>query len=491
MTLKLELELPREQVPLGGEVALRLALRNVGGAAAETASLYNNNRITNYLLSDERDRPIATLNHITRQTLMEKTEPRTEDFRLVTLPPGGEELRGDNLCRYHWFDGPGKYLVRGLYRWNGQELQTAPRPLEIVAAPLRAYDQQWCHHYGEKFLLHSAWCAELGDGSFELFLRESVRFRPQVIDYNVSLGRMGRACAPRVSFDTTLVAGRSVWLAWLDGGEVVVVRTRGGAVEGGPHRVPVGLEQAAWAAAPQVSAAGDLVLLLCGERAGAGRELAAIRVRPDGAVDRRETLVRALPATVSIDAVVDRDGGLHLVWLTRDTHEVVHCPVDLAALHTTAPPSVVWRAPSPAIAVLTPRALDEDSYVCCVLVDPAPALAIVWLQLGAPGAPCKRESVPLRKEDASEGAIVGCVGEVDPSGRVYALLTTVESVQYLHGVRMELYPLAPTSELTAARLLVNHRGDVFFVRGDRRWGLQESLVHSGFDDDVGNDGAET
>src|SRR4051794_18486490 len=111
MSLTLTLELPRPAVPLGGEIRLRLTLRNAGDAAVEVASLYDNNTITNYVLSDGDGQVLAVLNHVTRQELMEKVEPRTTDVKLITLGPGESEIRDDNLCRYTWLDHPGVYSV--------------------------------------------------------------------------------------------------------------------------------------------------------------------------------------------------------------------------------------------------------------------------------------------------------------------------------------------------------------------------------------------
>src|SRR5688572_30776265 len=103
--MRLELAVLRPQVPLGGEVALRISLINDADAAVDVVSLYNNNVVTNYVLCAADGAPLVTLNHLTRQTLMEKTEPRTGDHRIVTLQPGQAEVRDDNLCRYHWFTG--------------------------------------------------------------------------------------------------------------------------------------------------------------------------------------------------------------------------------------------------------------------------------------------------------------------------------------------------------------------------------------------------
>jgi hypothetical protein len=126
--LKMELEIPRRHVPLGGEILMRARLENAGDGAVETASLYDNNQITNYAILDAAGNLLKTVNHVTRQLAMGRGEPRTGDFKLVTLPAGGEEIREDNLCRYEWFEQPGSNFVRALYRWQSTKLWSEPSP---------------------------------------------------------------------------------------------------------------------------------------------------------------------------------------------------------------------------------------------------------------------------------------------------------------------------------------------------------------------------
>ena len=488
MSLRVDLSLRTEQVLLGGEVALQTVLRNEGSAPVETASLFDNNQITNYVLSDAQDKTIATLNHITRQHLLEKVEPRTEDFRLVTLGAGQQESRDDNLTRYHWFDRPGVFFVRALYRWKDQHILSAPRRLEILAAPLRSFDQQWGYHYGEKFALHSCWLAQRQDGTAELFLRESLRFGPQVIQHNPSLGLLPPSAEPRVSFDRTLMAGGSVWLAWLDvdASKVTALRTQGGKVagQGQRHALPItGLD---WAAPPLRSENDNITLFISGMEAGSGRRVMAIELRPDGSEAQRAFVTPALGGAVFIQGVCDEDGGFHLFWLTGDTHEIKHLPIDLATLSPMGAPTTIWTAPSLLVGFFAPPVLTTDSFLSCAFTladEHAIRLGIAWLQLDQQANPLKVQEMVLPGPDT----VLRTSGEMNPAGHLFVAVTTPRSVHYVNGALMQARTLAAASELfpgSVAGLTINHRNDVFFVANRVPYGLWEPLVHRGTDEDI-------
>jgi hypothetical protein len=488
VSLSVELELARVDVPLGGAVELRVTLRNDGAAPVETASLFDNNVITNYELSDADDRVVAMVNHVTRQRLMEKVEPRTGDFRLVTLPPGGTEERQDNLCRYLSLARPGTYYVRGLYVWKDEELRSAPARLEILPAPLVSYDQQWSYHYGEKYLLHAAWVAERPDGASELYLRESLRFHPETINHNPSLGALPERIAPRVSFNRTLVAGGSVWLAWLGRADVSACRTLEGRLATAPRRYALPLAGLDWAAPPLTSESGEATLLVSGVASGAGRRVTAIRLAPDGSEQRRADVTPPLPGVVAIHGVCDDDGGFHLFWLTGDTFEVRHQRVDLDALAPLGAAETLWRADAPPLGIFTPPVLTEDSFLACLVAPPAPdqqslRLGIAWLGLDAAANPLKVRELALPGPDAVERAS----GETNDSGHLYALVTTRTTVYYVNGALMQWRALAATGDLfpdAPPMLTVNQRNDVFFVANRRPSGLAETRVHRGGEEDV-------
>jgi hypothetical protein len=486
VALSLDLKLAQGAVLLGGEIRLRTMLRNDGDASVETASLFDNNTITNYVVSDADDRVVATVNHVTRQILMEKVEPRTAEFRLISLPAGGVETRDDNLCRYRWFDHPGVYFLRSLYRWKDVEITSPPRRLEIVTTPLRAYDQQWSYHYGEKFLLHSSWVAERPDGACELFVRESLRFSPHVINYNPSLGTSPAPFSPRVSFNRTLIAGGGVWVAWLGEGEVTALRTEQGRLTGGPWRYALPLAGLDWASPPLTSDAGDAILLMSGIEAGAGRRVLALKIGSDGVEERRAMVTPGLVGAVTIQGACDDDGGFHLFWLTGDNYEIKHLSIDLAALQSSGGPTTLWRSEHPPIGLLTPPVFTADSFVACMFAKPDPRalrLAIAWLRLDGAGNPLKVEELVVAGPDT----VIQCSGEMNDAGHVFALVTTPRAVHYVNGALMQALTLAAPEQLFVeggVHLTVNQRNDVFFVAGERPFGLTEKLIHRGTDQDL-------
>lgn len=269
MSLTLEISLLQSRVFLGGEIVMELVLFNLGDDSIETASLFDNNTITNIVLSNEQDEWIGTYNHVSRQRLLEKTEPRTDDLRLITLDPGSREIRSLNICTWHWLSHPGVYLLRGLYSWKGKELLTEPLQLKVAPANLVSVDYQWSYHYGEKYLLESTWVVQNGDGGFCAYVRQSARFHPQIVNFNPKLHEQARPFAPRLSFNATLIGGGPTWVAWLDGGAIEFLCTRGGVVDVGPTRIHSGLEQLSWVAPPLATGSND-VYFFCAGAAGGG-----------------------------------------------------------------------------------------------------------------------------------------------------------------------------------------------------------------------------
>jgi len=494
MSLKLELELLRETVPLGGEVPLRLTLRNGGSASEEVASLFDNNTITNYVLHDADGKPLATLNHVTRQRLMEKVEPRTTDLRMIQLSPGATEVRQDNLCRYHWFERPGTFTVRGLYRWKGIELWSEPCPLTIAPAPLLSFDQQWSHHYGEKFLLHSAWTVERPGGWIELFFRESMRFRPGVINTNAPLLLASEPFSPRVSFNRSLIAGGSVWLAWLTRGAVTVLKTTQGHLDGESRTHALPLDELDWVAPPLTSDTGDVILMVSGLGPGVGGRVMALHLRPDGTEERRQELTPAIPRVGFIGGACNQDNGFHLLWTMADTHELWHLPIELATLQPSAAPTMLWQADWPIAGVFTPPVFDEDGFLACMFVRqeakvPHLDVGIVWLQLQPDNNPLKLERLTLPGEEP----LLRCRGEMGPGGRVFVLASSRRSVRYINASVMQLKELAAPEDLfpqVEERLTINSRGDVFLMANRRPYGLSETLLHRGSEEDLGDEDEE-
>jgi hypothetical protein len=485
--LTLELQLPRTQVPQGGEILMRVRLANPGDAAVEVASLFDNNQITNYAVLDANGNLIKIVNHVTRQLLTGRGEPRTGDFRLITLTAGGEEIREDNLCRYEWFDRPGFYFVRALYRWQGNEIWSAPQPLEIVPAPLHAYDQQWVYHYGERFQLQSTWVAELPDGRLELYLRESLRSRPTVINHNRSLGSLAKPIQPKLSFDRSLMAGGSVWLAWLGEGTVTVLKTAGGKPVGEPQEHVLGLRELDWIGPPIASSDDDLVMFCSAARPDGGRLVTALRIGPDGSERQREVAIEQLTGAVITHGFCDEGGVFHLVWLSGETQELWHQPISLSTLQCLGTRTRLWRVPGVPLAILTPPVWTSESYLACLhlAVEPAasPMLGLAWLQLDERLNPRKTERLAV----PSLENLAKCTGETTDSGRLFALLTTRESLIYVDGALAQWRQVALAKDFYPEGLeliTVNGKNDVFLVGNRVGMGLSETFLQGGLDEDM-------
>jgi len=431
-------------------------------------------------LSDADDHVITELNHVTRQLLMEKVEPRTSDVLPLTLPPGGTDVRDDNLTRYHAFTRPGQYLLRGRYRHGQHDLWSAPQRLEITPAPLLAYDAQWGYHYGEKFLLHTAWMVTRPDGVAELFLRESARFRPEVVNYNPSLGEQHPSILPAVSFNRSLLAEGSVWVAWLGLGKVTAVRARDGQVVVGPIDNPLPLLNPEWASPPLTSRDEDVILAAVGVQPTRGRRVTMLRLDADGRQQARANVGPVLRGVGTVRGVCDVDGGFHLLWLD-DQLQLIYMPVDLATLKPVAPPAPVWRGPGVTVGFFLPPVLTPDSFLSCLIARPdvgPTAFELVWLRLGDEGNPLKTRAVEIPHADGS----LRCQGEMNEAGYPFILLSTAKELRYLHGGLMQSRVVASPEDLFPAgweRLIVNQRNDVFLVANRRPNGLSETLIHPG------------
>jgi|GEM_PF-2785363 len=490
--LTMELELPRQEVPLGGEILMRARLRNTGDSAVEVASLDDNNLITNYAILDSEGNLIKTVNHVTRQLLMGRGEPRTGDSKLITLPAGGEEVREDNLCRYEWFERPGSCFVRAFYQWGEHDVWSAPQPLEIVPAPLRAYDQQWVYQYGERFHLQSTWVAELPDGQLELYLRESLRSRPTVINHNRSLGLLPKPVQPRLSFDRSLMAGGSVWLAWLGDGTVTVLKTAAGRSLAEPREHALGLPDLDWVAAPIASADDDLVMFLSAARPDGGRLVTVLHVGPDGAERRRTVVIERLLGAVAMHGVCDEEGVFHLLWLTGDTYELWHQPIALSTLQCLDKPTRLWRVAGLPLAILSAPVWTSESYLACLYSAEAsaepPKLGMAWLRLDEPANPRKTEKIVV----PSLGSLAGCTGETTDTGRLFALLATREGLLYVDGALVQSRRLASAEDFYPGgieRITVNSKNDVFLVGNRVGLGLSETFIQGGLDEDLSEEGS--
>jgi len=481
MTLELTLSVDRSPIPLGSEIPTRLTLKNAGDAEVEVASLFDNNTITNYVLSDASDRVIVRVNHVTRQRLREVMEPRTTDERPIRLAPGASEVRSDNFSLYHWIDVPGVYHLRGLYKWRDRELVTPPARFEITRAPLAALDAQWEYHYGEKFMLNSAWLAEVPAGGFELVLRKSLRFRPSVIQSNAPVFRTHTPIEPRVSFNRSLMGGGPVWVAWLEAGRFMGIRAAGGSVEAGPFAIAGVPRDGFLVGAPLLAADGALTCAL-GDAQRA--EVVLLRLGADGTELGRSSIPLGVSGVRQLTALADTNGGAWLLATTDDPHRLYARAFDPDRL-TLGPAELVGESPLPFAALLTPPVLGEEGYVVTLAVEgPEECLELTWWSVTDRSAePAKRE----RLRFPGAGEILRVSGTLDARAQPYFLLRGRKWLRYLNGSIRQWLELGAGSALDPAgteQLVVNQRGDVFLSMGSPGVGLRERRIHGGHEHDL-------
>jgi len=483
MTLRLELRLPRSRVSLGSEVALVLTLFNDGDAPVELASLFNNNTITNYVLTDADDREIVRVNHVTRQLLFEKTEPRTHDEKIHTLAAGGSEQRADNFCRYHWLERPGTYHLRGLYRFRDIELLSAPVRFEVEAAPLSNLDTVWLYHYGEKFLLYSAWIAEAEAAGRELVLRESARFRPQVINYNRVLARPGAPIAPRVAFHRSLLAGNPTWLSWLEGQELVCQLASEGQTSAGPFRFRLPGANLRQVLQPIANADGSLCLLLDWDPGAP--QLFWLKVARDGSELGRAAF--PLPASaLLLRGVCDENGGYRLLWFSAATGQLCTQALDLDQGVPSGQVTAFGQLANAPRALLVPPVLGSEGYVCSVsTLAQERAVEFAWWSLFEDGSagPAK----VTRAEVPEAAQVLDISGELNAQATPFVLVRSHRLLRYVNGSLQQSLEVLKDAELDPAateRLVITPRNDVYLVTSRPGVGLTERRLHRGTEFDL-------
>ena len=484
MTLSLRCDLLASTVDFGSAISVRLTLTNTSDETVEVASLADNNTITNYELSSEDDRVLGVYNHVTRQQLFEKSEPRVDDQLLITLPPGGHEERDYNFCLLHWIERPGTYLLRGLYRWQGHEVRSGPASLSLLPAKVSSLDHQWAYHYGAKFHLQSAWTVETPEGNHELVLRESARFRPQVLNYNPVVLSGTTAPAPRIAFNRSQMAGGATWLAWIDGDAVVGLRTGAGEIEGGPYRIATQLTSAFWAAAPITSEAGDLAMVLAAPstQEDGATQILGLRIDSGGTEVARAAWPGELNGVRGSRGVTDIQGRFFLLAHTEQNN--LWCwEADLETMEPKGAPRILWHSENRLLGVFTPPALNEDGWLVCLCADSEVdgRLHLVWLSLFDSNTVLKEESFSFEGAERIERVW----GEMNEGSDVFVLLRTDTELRYLHGGLMQSIRLASDTlpSLDLEQLTINHRNDVFLTAFREDHGVIDRVIHRGGQDD--------
>ncbi len=488
MALSLKLSIKQSHCILAGEIWVELSLQNQGRDTIETASLYDNNRITNYVLSNQDDKIIGTYNHITRQLLFEKTEPRTDDFRLIQLPAGGVEKREQNFCTWHTIEQPGIYHLRGLYRWQDIELTTPTVKFEVKSASVTSLDYQWSYHYGEKYLLNSVWVVENDNNTYTAYIRQSARFRPQIINYNPVLIEQPTRFTPKISLDRSLVVGGPLWISWVEGSELVYVQILEGQIQLGPVRMSLGLSHPEWIAPPLSSRSGELSLFLTGTDPSGNRAVEALEVNGKGKLQKQRILSVDVSAARNIRGVCNQEGRYYILW--HSEKQVHACEIDLATLQPAQIPQIIWTTKNVLVELFTPPVLDDEGlFTCLVQYEKPQRFGVIWLQITEPGDCVKEEEPPL----PPPGSIVSCTGQMNHLGHLFVLSRTGRGIYYLNTAIMQSLQIADkdsAKSIAHEQLIVTPRNDVYLGVYQEKHGLRERLIHQGTQEDLEDLGEE-
>lgn len=480
MSLELTLSLPKRAIAFGSEIATVLELKNAGGAPVELASVRDNNVITNYVLSDAQDREIVSVNHVTRQLLMEKTEPRTTDELIITLPPGGIDVATDNFCRYHWVSKPGTYHLRGVYRTDERELVSEPVRFELLPAPLTSLDSAWTYHYGERFLLQSVWCGALPDGTHEVVLRESTRFSPQVIESNTPLLQRSLPVYPRVSFNRSLLAGGPVWVCWLNETTLEVVQTQGGAPVSEPIAIDLPPKPCHWVARPLANPDGSLTCLLTFQDNAGEWNVMALKIDAGAQKHGRRLLTSLPPSTRGLTGTAEEDGGFELLWFDAQTFELQAQALDLDTLSTSGDVRALGRRRSSPLAIAVPPVVGRDGYVSTVSVERDAVLFDWWTTRGPDGVVKSTRVALSGAEHAHSAALI--MTTTQPA----ALLSILDRKHYVNAALGQTLAvdLGASDPSVPEQLLFNARKDVFVSWAAAGVGIADRRLHLGSDYDL-------
>lgn len=485
MTLQLTLHLPELDVPLGAELKTELTLVNTGSTPLNTASLFDNNMITNYVLSDALDRELVSVNQVTRQLLFEKVEPNTTDERRIQLAPGQSETRADNFCRYHWIALPGVYHLRGSYRYQGRQLLSDPVRFLVRAAPLEALDTCWNYHYAERFSLYSAWCAAQGVGAYHIVLRESARFAPTVVNSNAALAMSPYSVLPKVSFNRSALAGGSVWVAYLEAPadaapRLVSYRTHPTG-RTGPFSVELPHPDFQWLHRPLCAKDGSVLCLLQRKHEDDVAIWGVVLDEAGQEVERGE-LILLDPSTRHISVCCDVDGMIYIITWDEITREL--CSRTLS----TDPCGVgneqrLGTVEHPVVRLLTPPLLGAERYVATLSADTAgAALCFDWWKLDGEAEPVKRQRMLYERPER----IVACDAVMDAMHPV-CLIRADHQLDYLHprlNQSVRLWQGEGPDPMTHEQLVLNGRGDVFLSRSTPAVGITDRRLHLGSDFDL-------
>jgi len=480
MDIELKAEIISPAVSSGDAVTVRLVLTNNGAGPIEIPSLDGNNDITNYQLEDKDGKLIGIYNHVSRQVLLEFQRIRYGDQEMQTLEPGEKETRDYNFLLLHWLNTPGKYRIRGLYKWNDIEILSEPAAFEILPADVAAYDQQWCYNYGEKYYLHSA-AVFKDDNQYRLILKQSQRFSPTVVDFNHEVYRQDKPFAPLVSFNRAMLAESLVWLTWADGSKLYCLKTDFGQTAAPPFCLDTPLSGVRIIAPPLLNADKTLTVVIQGRTKDSENVIQIIRISGSGKEISRSPVTQVDERGRLMRCLMDEDGGLQLVWICKKAGKSELCALQLDpdAGSVLGQVARLWETDESIPAIVAPSLLraNDRSIYCITQAGQTKnkiTLMRIFMDGGKKPVQMKKIKLPLKDE------IKLCRGEVDEKKDVHAaFLANGGDLLYLDFMNEKLVEAARRIvKITPSlpRLFVNDRNDVFVGYNMPDKGLEWKLI---------------
>ncbi len=480
MDIGLRTEVVSPVIISGGPIKVRLTLTNKGSKPLEIPSLEGNNDITNYQLEDKDGKLIGIFNHVSRQVLLEFQRVRHGEHEMKQLAPGESEIRDYNFLLMHWLDSPGKYRMRGLYKWQDIEILSEPAEFEIVPANVAAHDQQWCYNYGEKYYLHTAAVFE-HENKHHLILRQSHRFSPTVVDFNHNVYTQDSAFEPLVSFNRAFMAESLAWITWLSGSNLLCLRTDFGQTSNSPFTLDTRLSEAQIISPPVLNGNRSLTVVIRGKAKDGADGVLMVKINDSGKELKRLFLPQVNGQGLLMRCLMDETGGVHLVWVDeKDGNSGISIlQLDTDAGSALGKAAKLWDTGKSVLALVTPSLLREkDMSIYFVTQDRKTKNKVTLARVFADGSekPIEMKRIHLDIKDD----ITQCSGEVDEKGDVHcAFLTKRGDLFYLNFMNEKLSKVAQKIGDKAPSLLhlfVNDRNDVFVGYNLPGKGLEWKLI---------------
>jgi hypothetical protein len=464
MEATLKTEVMNSIISSGDAIDVRLTLTNTGSQPLQLPSLSENNIITSYRLEDEDGTPIGTYNHVSRQIMLEFQRVRYTDQEMTTLAPGEKTTRDYNLLLLHWLDTPGKYGIRGIYKWENEEILSDPAMFEIIPADISAYDQQWCYNYGEKFYLHAAAVIRKED-NYCMILRQSERFRPTVVDFNREVYRQDQAFRPVLSFNRSFMAENTVWIAWISDSRLFWLPTDSGKATGAAHSVDIQLDGARIIAPTALNGDKTATVVLSGKHNGESGILIA-KLDDAGNMVSSNFAAKVCEQTDWARCLCDESGNFHLLWVENKggISQLSILDLDMDTATATSEATTLWETGGTLLGVVTPSLLrDNDRAVYCAVQaatdDNLLTLTRVPLEGGEPSSRINTVTPHW------EAAVTSFSGERDEDGAIHCAIADdsgdIFYVDFNGGRVADIATGISPKTPPQAHLFINDRNDVF------------------------------